>query len=611
MADSAMNVMSLFAELGLKADSFNGGLAQSEKNFKGFENLVTGLAATATATFAIIGAAAAGAGLMVLKSASDIGSEYNAQMAIIEARTGLAGEALEEFGVISRTIFKTGVGNDLADVGTALSMVKQQIDDVYSDQFESITSGALKLRDTFNVDLREGIDAVSMLMSDMGLSSTEAMDFIVTGFQRGLNSNDDFIDSIREYSPQFASAGFDAAQFFSIMETGLAGASLGTDKVSDAVKEMQIRFDAGDKTIKEGLTSMGYSWDEMHNSVLSGQTEVADYFPVMIGRLVEMRDRGEDWKSTMFNVFGTQSEDLQQLVLQLDAGKTSMDDIAGAAVSMEAQYNTLPALWEQISRSFQDSLIPLGQSLLQSANAAMPLVRTAFGIFETEILPMFMTGISWLNANVMPWLLDFGSRASVIFTEFSATFGEAWSEMSTVLATAFDRMDEAFGGTLSNIDWMDVAIMGLTIALDAIVVGIESVSAVVSFLSEGLRIATDMMRPFIDAWNSLEGAATRATSAIPEWMIPHSPPPFAEGLALMASSMESLNEEFANIPVSGLESFKRNFTDLNREILDREQQNSSNVSNVTNDSSQRVLQVNRYGGNEVQMQDLQTLSTLV
>jgi len=215
MADG-VNVMSLFAELGLNADTFANGLNDSKKNFTKFEDTITGLAVTATATFAAVGAAAAGAGLLILDAAAGIGSEYETQMSIIEARTGLAGEALERFGEISTNVFKTGVGRDLADVGDALSLVKQQIDDVYQDQFEDITAGALMLRDTFDIDLREGIDAIDILMRNMGLSGAESIDFIVSGYQRGLNANNDFIDSIREYTPQFNSAGFSASQFFSV-----------------------------------------------------------------------------------------------------------------------------------------------------------------------------------------------------------------------------------------------------------------------------------------------------------------------------------------------------------------------------------------------------------
>lgn len=77
------------------------------------------------------------------------------------------------------------------------------------------------------------LNSAAALQKKFGLSSQEALDFIVTGFQKGLNNSDDFLDSIGEYANLFAEGNVTADQIFSLMETGISGGVLGTDKMAD------------------------------------------------------------------------------------------------------------------------------------------------------------------------------------------------------------------------------------------------------------------------------------------------------------------------------------------------------------------------------------------
>lgn len=549
MADP-VRVMSIFADLGLRADAFLSGLGQSKIEFSAFENAIAGLPGLAVTAFAgaatAVGAFTIGVGL----AAGDFANEYDIALRSISARTGAIGEDLEDLGDIAQDVFVSGLGDNIDDVSDALVLVRNQIRGLNDEDLRNVTSGVLQLRDTFDIDMRESVDAVDQLMDQLGLTSTQALDFVAEGLQRGLNNNNDFIDSIREYSNQFSAAGFTAEQFFSILETGNAGGVLGTDKVADSIKELQVRFDAGDKTIKEGFASMGLSWDSLSQQVQSGAINIADIFPLIVQRLGEMEASGENYKAAMFNIFGTQAEDLQGLILQLDAGRTSLMDMSGASGDMAIQFQSLPELWQQIGREFQISLLPLGQQLLDAANSAMPQVREAFGVFQTEILPLLQNVFGWLIGTALPWVLDFGSQAMVMFSEFSAEFGAAWNDAQTSISEAINKISEAFGLSTSDISLMDVALGTLQFTLDAVVLGMEIVAEVVDKVNAGI----DALSPAVDAatfaWEKFNTAASSVEGAFPDWMIPRSPPPMAEGLAMIKKNLEDVGTELNRLPTS-------------------------------------------------------------
>ena len=57
------------------------------------------------------------------------------------------------------------------------------------------------------------------------------------GAQNGLNKNDDLLDTINEYSVQFAKAGISAEEMFNMLQNGAEAGTWSVDKLGDAFKE--------------------------------------------------------------------------------------------------------------------------------------------------------------------------------------------------------------------------------------------------------------------------------------------------------------------------------------------------------------------------------------
>ena len=86
------------------------------------------------------------------------------------------------------------------NVAEAVITVKDNIKDLNEQDLQDVTSQALILENTYGIDMSESIRGVNQLMNQFGLSATEAMDYLVTGTQEGLDKTDELGDNITEYS---------------------------------------------------------------------------------------------------------------------------------------------------------------------------------------------------------------------------------------------------------------------------------------------------------------------------------------------------------------------------------------------------------------------------
>lgn len=115
----------------------------------------------------------------------------------------------------SMPITMAKISQDIAD---GMATVTQNLGEMSDEQLQSITESAFALRDTFEYDISESTRAAKAMMDNFGVSGDEAMSMIAAGAQNGLDYSGELIDSISEYSTQFAKVGLDADDMFKIFE---------------------------------------------------------------------------------------------------------------------------------------------------------------------------------------------------------------------------------------------------------------------------------------------------------------------------------------------------------------------------------------------------------
>ncbi len=212
------------------------------------------------------------------KYLADLGNEYNTAINQLSAATGATGDELDALGESVKNIYAQGLGDDFADVADGLAAT-QQASDPTGEALERATAAGFNLRDVFDYDVSESARAASALMKNFGIDAEEAYGFIAVGAQNGADKNGDLLDTLNEYSPQFAALGLSADQFIGTLVEGADAGLFSIDKVGDAVKEFNIRAKDGSDTSREAFESLGLNADKMFAAFAAGgDTAEAAFF---------------------------------------------------------------------------------------------------------------------------------------------------------------------------------------------------------------------------------------------------------------------------------------------------------------------------------------------
>ena len=308
-----------------------------------------------------VGVAAAGAFTTALVK---IGTEYQAATGQISAATGATGAELESLQGVMENVYGNNYGDSMADVADAVATVSQQMKGLSDGELQSVTEGAFALRDVFQYDVAESVRAANALVNNFGISGDDAMNLIAAGAQNGLDFSGELLDTISEYSGQFAKVGIGADQMFQIMQAGADSGAWNLDKVGDAIKEMSIRVVDGSETTAQGFAALGMDADEMAQKFAAGGESAQEAFSQTISALADMEDPVQQ-NIAGVNLFGTMWEDLGPEVVTQLASITDEAYSAGDELSKmsEVKYDNLGDAVEGLKRSFEVELMPLANEL--------------------------------------------------------------------------------------------------------------------------------------------------------------------------------------------------------------------------------------------------------
>lgn len=485
----------LVVAIGADTKDLEKGVGKAEGIVSGLTKKLGGMGAILSGAV-VAGAAAAAAAIASLtagaialgKAAFDMAKQTDGAMKKMQAQLGATDKEMIGLKKSALNVFGENFGNDINDVAEGIAQVKQQIQGLNDAELESVTKGVFALRDTFDVSLPEGINAVDVLMEQFGLTSTQALDFVASGFQRGLNSSDDFIDTIREYSNLFGQSGASAGEFFSILETGLQGGVLGTDKVADLFKEFSIRIVDGSKLSGESLAKLGLDAQTLYDQLNTGSITTNELFTMILDDLRAMDD--QILKDQIgIGLFGTQWEDMgAKAVLAIDTTKTGVESLSGAADSLNVQYDTLGATWEGLLRKAQIALLPIGDILLNSLKKAMPQIERFFAWFQNTAVPM---------------IADFVAKASDVLLRFFGNFDNNFGPAIERIERSLLMVAEALGLTTGEASGMDAAIRLLEAGLRAVVIVVDLWSRAFELNYRVITTIINVLRPFYDLLRSI------------------------------------------------------------------------------------------------------------
>ena len=436
-------------------DSYKERESSAKKHGSVLKSIGKGTAYALGAGFLAAGTAIAGVGIMAVNSANDMDKAMNQYL----ASTGKSTEETERYKKVMEDIYANNYGDSFGDIGEAMADITKNLGDLDDTSLQEVTESAFALRDTFGYEIPESTRAAKAMMDNFGISGEQAMNLIAAGAQNGLDYSGELMDSISEYSVQFAKVGLDADDMFKIFQKGAESGAFNLDKVGDAVKEMAIRVVDGSDTTAQGFEAIGLNADEMAAKFAAGGDSAKEAFNETIAALASMEDPLAQNQAGVA-LFGTMWEDLgPEAVTALADIEEGAYDTAGAMESIKnIKYDDIGSVFEGLKRSLEVLIVPLGEQLIPLMaelidnvlplleEALPPLVEAISGVVETlgpaveDVLPTLMDALAEIGEPLMDMAEEIFPVLLDAFNEILPLAAELISEILPVLAEILETI---------------------------------------------------------------------------------------------------------------------------------------------------------------------------
>lgn len=460
------------------------GTAAGEKGGGGlkgaFSGAIAGLPGLAVAAAAAVGAALVGG----LTAAVNIAQQANNGITDIQASLGVTAQEAEALGNVAKKVFGNNWADDLAGAQQAVINVRKEVKGLSDTDLQAVTEGSLAIADRFEEDQSRVAAAVQSVMAATGQSATEALDFITAGFQKGLNSSGDFLDTLTEYEPQFEKAKISGGALFSLLETGAAKGALGTDKIADAFKEFGLTVISVSDDSKAVYAELGLNQQKLMDQINSGAISQAQAFEMVTEKLKGVKGQADRTRIGAA-IFGGAGEDFANGITKIDLTKRSLDDLKGSTDLVKNATNSIQGTFQTAWRQVQLALEPAGQELLKLANDAMPAVSAGLnklGPIVTGVVRFLVDGFRQGRQTVEQFAPQFNQALNAIQpvvlslgSLFVTTFNLVKTLWETVLRPTFTAIlpivSTVFGGIASVVGTTITTVTNIVNAVSALLRG--------------------------------------------------------------------------------------------------------------------------------------------
>lgn len=511
-------------QLAREADSLAGELDGAGNSAKSFQDKMdaafstvdkigTGLSVGVTAPLAALGTAG-------VKTYLDL----NDAAVKLVVQTGAAAEETEKYQDILEEIYKGGYGEDYEDIANSMAKVRQNLGEMDDLNLSILTKDALAIRDTLDYDVSESTRAAKAMMDNFGVSAKDAFGYIITGAQNGLDYSGELLDSISEYSVQFAKVGFDADDMFNIFQQGYETGSWNLDKMGDAIKEFSIRVVDGSETTQQGFEAIGLNADQMSAKFAAGGESAKQAFQETVSALAEMKDP-LDQNIAGVNLFGTMWEDLgPEVVTQLaeisdetygaegamDALNDSMSDAKKAEKNMREAQSALSEIG--------DSLVSIGLPVLENFSDVLGDVSDWFDSLDDGGKNMVLT-LGGIAVAAGPTVKAIGKIGSAV--SGAKNFLDSFKSSADTAKQSVSDLDTSSKNTASNSG--GISKLGSTLGtvfsgVGIVATGIGLVSGLVSWINDLNDAATNAnFSHFSEQWDTINTGLSNAKSSLEDY----------------------------------------------------------------------------------------------
>lgn len=352
------------------------------------------------------------------------------------AQTQTSGAELERLNAIAAET-KAVLGGELATaIETTTAVQKQLKDSLTPEDFQATTIAAQAYSQAFEEDVNDSVAKASPLIEQFGLKGKEAFDLLAYARANVANADDDVMDSVKEFSQDFAAAKFSAAEFIGVLERGTDGGAFNTDKISDGLQESILRIQSAGDDVTVAFDEISGAPEALISkmkqtiaSARSGDISIKDALQVSAQDIEEAFNAGqisdavraqmeiaiggapmEELGSGMFSKLFSQPIDGAAIEAKAKQAGQIMTDSMATSNPLEKMFGGAIAGAESLAGSLAPAIAPTAQLLTVATQLAPALDAVGMGKMATDAL-------SW--AKTIPKLV------AGLFAQTTATTAQA------------------------------------------------------------------------------------------------------------------------------------------------------------------------------------------
>lgn len=525
-----MNIFTLVGTIMVDSEKAEESISRTGEKSDGLaKSLGEGLKKAAGVAAGALAAIGAGAVAMAAKAVT-VSDEVQKAMNNLQTKTGAAADEMDGLRDSMLNLYSQNFGESFEDIANSMATI-QQVTGLTGAALENATKNAFILKDTFDMEVSESVRAIDMMMDQFGVTSEEAFNLIAQGAQKGLNKNENLLDSINEYSVHFKQMGLDAEDMFNMFANGAEAGVFDFDKLGDSVKEFGIRVkDESDSTTK-AFASLGLDSAKLTKAFAAGGDTAKKAFDEVNQALYECDDKvlqnqaGVALYGTMWEDMGAETVlALSNLNGEFDKTKSTMDEIN--AIKYDSFSEAIAGIGRQLEVGL---LIPLGDSILpllndftNFINEHMPeiqsVMQTVMGVIGDAIhsletpINFIVECIGFLADTITNWVNENSEKIEEVkgtFEGFKTKVDEVFNNVKTLLDAfvgAFTRVWEKYGDDILSF---------ISDTWDGIV---NTIDGVFTLINDLLAVFTALFNGDWEAlWAGLKKFAEDAWNEVTEW----------------------------------------------------------------------------------------------
>lgn len=454
----------------------------------GFGSKIAGLASKAgpwgAALAALIGAGTIG-GVQLAGAVMD-GFEQDTQRRFAAAKFGWSDDVLVQAGLAAGNAYGENFGESVQqNIMTAGTAIQTGLIDgnATAAQIQPVIERLSTVSSLLGTEIPEtALAAGQMVKTGLAKDSTEALDLLTAAQQKGLNTTDDLLDSVTEYSSQWQKLGIDGATALGTIAQMQTAGVRNTDLAADALKEFSIRAIDGSESTKDAFTSLGLDAEATGAAFAAGGDQALGMSRTVLLALANIKDPIER-NRVGTELMGTQWEDTGKAIDKLDLAKAGRElgDVGGAADRAAQKMSGPGSAMEEVRRKIE-----------VAADGVKLKLAEAFG-------PQVGQWADWISAHQDEIVTFFSQVASAALRGAQAGAYLGWA------------MLKSFAGIMSAANGLSYVFDPLLYALQAVGATLGKLPGSMGDAGRSIESTARTMREGMH--NTLSGIADGANSA--------------------------------------------------------------------------------------------------